>query len=68
MFGVPLTGLASAFCDNQGLVKNVSISESTLHKKHNAINCHVVGEATAMGVLRVGEEGTAANWADGLKH
>jgi hypothetical protein len=66
MFGVPLTGPASVFCDNQGVVKNVSIPESTLHKKHNAVNCHVVGEATAMGILRVGKEGAAADLADGF--
>jgi hypothetical protein len=42
MFGVPINGLANVFCDNQGVVYNTSIPESTLNKKHNSINYHVV--------------------------
>jgi hypothetical protein len=38
MFGVPINGLLNVFCDNQGVVYNISIPESTLTKKHNAIN------------------------------
>ena len=51
MFGVPLEGPAQVYSDNQGVVKNASIPESVLDKKHNAINFHVVREATASGVL-----------------
>jgi hypothetical protein len=32
MFGVPINGPANVFCDNRGVVKNVSILESTLLK------------------------------------
>ena len=49
--GVPLLGPANVFCDNQGVVKNTSIPESTLSKKHNSINYHVVREAVAAGIL-----------------
>jgi hypothetical protein len=49
MFGVPIDGLANVFCDNRGVVKNASIPESTLMKKHNAINYHAVQEAVAAG-------------------
>ena len=42
MFGVEIDGPANVFCDNCGVVKNVSIPESTLMKKHNAINYHAV--------------------------
>jgi hypothetical protein len=66
MFGIPLAGPASAFCDNQGVVKNVSIPESALHKKHNAANCHVVREAAALPALRAGKKGTATGLADGF--
>jgi hypothetical protein len=66
MFGVPPTGPASAFCGSQGAVRNVSIPESALCKKHNAVNHRVVREATAMGILRVGKEDTAADLADGF--
>jgi hypothetical protein len=42
MFGVPIEGPAKVLCDNQGVVKNTSIPESVLSKKHNAINYHAV--------------------------
>jgi hypothetical protein len=63
-FGVPLAGPANLFCDNQGVVKNMSVPESTLNKKHNAINYHVVRESAAMGMLRVGKEDTETNVSD----
>jgi hypothetical protein len=64
LFGVPLDGPASVMCDNQGVVKNTSIPESTLTKKHNAINYHIIRESAAMGMLRVGKEDTETNLAD----
>jgi hypothetical protein len=64
MFGVPLTGPANVFCDNQGVVKNTSIPESTLTKKHNAINYHVIREAVAARILRISKEDTETNLAD----
>jgi hypothetical protein len=45
-------------------VKNASIPESTLAKKHNAINYHAVREAAAAGILRVGKEDGQTNLAD----
>ena len=42
MFGIPIDGPADVFCDNQGVVKNMSLPESVLSKKHNAINYHAV--------------------------
>jgi hypothetical protein len=64
MFGIPIEGPANVFCDNRGVVKNVSIPESTLMKKHNAINYHAVREAVAAGILRVGKEDGETNLAD----
>ena len=64
MFGVPLEGPAQVFCDNQGVVKNTSVPESVLTKKHNAVNYHAVREAAAAGVLEVCKEDTATNLAD----
>ena len=66
LFGVPLLGPTNVFCDNNGVVKNTSIPESTLSKKHNSINYHVVREAAAAGILRVGKEDTKTNLADAL--
>ena len=54
------------FCDNRGVVKNTSIPESVLLKKHNAINYHAVREAVAAGIMRVGKEDGETNLADML--
>ena len=65
MFGVPpIDGPVNVFCDNCGVVKKVSIPESPLTKKHNVINYHVVREAAAAGILRVGKEDRETNLAD----
>jgi hypothetical protein len=64
LFGVPLACPANIFCDNQGVIKNTSIPKSTLTKKHNSINYHIIHEAAAMGMIRVGKEDTETNLAD----
>ena len=64
MFGVPLYGPTYTLCDNQGVVKNTSLLQLTLGKKHNAVNYHVVCEADVAGILRVGKEDTETNLAD----
>ena len=64
MFGVAVDGPSNVFCDNRGVVMNTSIPESTLTKKHNSINYHVVREAVAAGILRVGKEDGQTNLAD----
>jgi hypothetical protein len=62
MFGVEIDGPANVFCDNHGVVKNVSIPpESTLMKKHNAIIYHAVREVVAAGIFRVGKEDGETN-------
>jgi hypothetical protein len=66
MFGIPIQGPALVYCDNQGVVKNVTIPESVLTKKHNAINYHAVREAVAANILRVAKEDSATNLADVL--
>jgi hypothetical protein len=61
MFGVEDDGPVNVFCDNPGIVKNVSIPESTM-KKHNAIYYHALREVVAAGILRVGKEDGETNW------
>ena len=56
MFGVPIDGPANVFCDNNGVVKNTTIPESVLAKKHNAINYHAIRKAVAAKILRVGRK------------
>jgi hypothetical protein len=64
MFGVPLDGPANVFCDNEAVVMNATVAESTLKKKHNAISYHCVREAIAAGTMRVTKEHTSTNLAD----
>ena len=64
--GVPLMGSANVYCDNQEVVMNTSIPGSTLSKKHNSINYHVIRETAAAGIMRVGKEDTDTNLADAL--
>jgi hypothetical protein len=64
MFGIPINGPAFVYCDNQGVVKNVTIPESVLSKKHNVINYHAVREAVAANILRVAKEDSSTNLAD----
>jgi hypothetical protein len=64
MFGVPIDGPANVFCDNKGVVKNTTIPESMLAKKHNAINYHAVREAVAAKIMNVGKGDGMTNMAD----
>ena len=63
-FGIPIDGPTNMFCDNNVVVKNVSLPESTLSKKHNAVNFHVIRESVAAEIIRVGKEDTLTNIAD----
>jgi hypothetical protein len=40
MMGVPIEGPCNEFCDNNAVVINSNNPESTLMKKHTAINYH----------------------------
>ena len=64
MFGVPIDGPMNVFCDNNGVVKNASIPQSMLAKKHNAINYHAIREAVAAKIIHVGKEDGMTNLAD----
>lgn len=64
MFGMPIEGPFNVFCNKSGVVKNVSIPESTLMKKHNGINYHAIREAVAAGIIRVRKEDGLTNLDD----
>jgi hypothetical protein len=64
MFGIPIAGPTHVFCDNQGVVKNASIPESVLTKKHNSVNYHAVREAVAAGIMKVAKEDGDSNIAN----
>ncbi len=63
-FGIPLRGPSNVLGDNNSVVKNVSIPESTLSKKHNSINYHIIRESVAAGIIRVGKEDGKTNLAN----
>jgi len=64
MFGIPIDGPTNVFCDNQAVVKNTTVPESMLKKKHNSIAYHRVREAVAAGTMRIAYENTKTNLAD----
>ena len=64
MFGIPIKGPSSVFCDNEAVFKNTSIPDSTLKKKHTRIWYDQAREAVAACTMRVAKEGTATNLAN----
>ena len=64
MMGVPVDEATTIFCDNDAVVKSTSKPESTLKKKHNAVNWHRCREAQAAGWCRLAWLGTNVNLAD----
>ena len=64
MFGVPIDGPTSVFCDNEAVYKNTVLPESTLNKKHHSIAYHRCREAVASNTIQVAKEGTLSNLAD----
>ena len=66
MMGVPVEEPTNIYCDNDAVVKVTTRPESTLKKKHNAINYHRVREAVASGHVRIAWVPTDENLADVL--
>ena len=66
MMGVPIDGATVMMVDNQAVVYNSSLPESTLKKKSNSIAYHFVRENVAAGVIRILYQQTDGNLADCL--
>ncbi len=66
MMGVPVNDATYVYCDNESVVVSTTRPESTLKKKHNAINYHRCREAIASGHIRVAWIDTKENLADAL--
>ena len=64
MFGVPISGPANMYCDNELVVKSTTRPESVLKKHHNAICYHAVREAVAAGIIRIFHEPGETQLAD----
>jgi hypothetical protein len=63
-FGIPIQGPVNTYGDNASVVKNTTIPESTLNKKHNSINYHIVRESVAAKITRIAKKDTETNIAD----
>ena len=66
MMGVPVEEPTKVYCDNESVVKSTTRPESTLKKKHQAINYHRAREAQAAGHLIVAWIDGRYNLSDGL--
>ena len=65
MFGVPITGPACIFCDNEAVYKkNTAFPDSRLNKKHNSVAYHHGRCGVAAKTCTVYKEGTETNLAD----
>jgi hypothetical protein len=51
MLGAPLDGPGWMFGDNESVITNSTVPQSTLKKRHNALSYHRVREACAAGVI-----------------
>ena len=67
--GVPISGHAMMFGDNESVVNTASMPHSKLNKRHNALSYHRTREAIAAGILRFHHVRGTLNPADVLsKH
>ena len=66
MMGVPIDGPAYVMGDNQSVLCNTSMPESTLKKKSNSIAYHFVREGVTRGEWVTGYIKTDVNIADVL--
>ena len=66
MLGIKVNGPTNVVSDNESVVKNATVPESTLKKKHNAIFHHRAREAQASGVVRIAWQAGTGNLADFL--
>ena len=58
IFGILVDSLANVFCDNEAVIKNIMILESTLKKKHHSIAYYRCREVVAAETVRVAKQGT----------
>ena len=64
MFGIPLTGPANIFCDNEAVYRNTSDPASTLKKRHQSVAYHLCRETVASGVALIFKESGETNLSD----
>ena len=53
MFGIPLDGPATVFCDSEAVYQNATVVESKSKQTHTSIHFHLVREAVVAGKMVV---------------
>ena len=53
MFGVLVEEETKVLCDNNSVVNDSSLLESTLHNKHSSLDCHTIISPVASDMLKV---------------
>jgi hypothetical protein len=65
MMGIPIhRDPSTVWVDNESVITNTSVPESTLKKKHIAICYHLVREAAAAGIIKIYHIRSEDNKAD----
>ena len=65
MFGIDIMeDETKIYGDNNAVILNTSVPESTLKKKHHSINYNYVREAVAAGIALIFKVDTGSNLAD----
>ena len=66
MMGIPCDGPGFIYRDNQSVLANTTVPDSTLKKKSQSIAYHFVREKVAKDGIFVFKEDTKTNFADAL--
>ena len=66
MFGVPVDDSTKVLCDNESVVRNSPLLDSSLNKKRCALAYHAVRWAVAAGIAVIGWIPTGLNLADAM--
>ena len=64
MFSIPVDGPMSLLSDNEAVVQNTMVLESTLKKKHNSIAYHQCREVVAAETVLVAQVRSKNNLVD----
>ena len=64
MMGVPISGPARIFCDNDAVVRSSSFPEIVLKRKTSSIAFHIIREAVAAERILIYYEQSSSNIAD----
>jgi hypothetical protein len=68
-FGIPISGPAYVFSDNNSVILSASIPTNSLHKQHNTLSYHRLQEAIAVKIMWLFHVSRKVNLADVLsKH